>query len=416
MLSPEAVNRASPAKPDLRSGPAVLPAAAARHAAVPSSFTSLALARSSSRRDGSSERDVALALVCLYCGSLAVLGIGGRDDQVAGMTFISHIAPAALTLAAFAALPRPASSGVLLAVGRALASIPPSWRRRGWATSGAIARSGYGSSPAFALAASRRRRGGVRAARGRPAAMRALGTICPTRSAITPILAATARARSDSGDSAAASAGGSRRSSAVGLDAPLAYLRGVPRLDVVPRPARASGRPGAAPPGHSRWRDAHQTALDGHYLAWLYPLLPRRASASDGFTSEPTERLKSIPYGTSLRAEVPRQSGGQRAARHRQQLRRQVPADPPDRADLPLHVRLRRPLRDVQQLEARQPQDGHDARPNRQGVPVRRSGRTSRTPTSRAASRPRATTWSTSAGSCSTSCRGCASSASTPPA
>jgi hypothetical protein len=59
-------------------------------------------------------RDVAWALVALYCGSAFVLGMGGEEYYIGGMTFTSHIAPPALTTAAFAALAYPAAAGVLL--------------------------------------------------------------------------------------------------------------------------------------------------------------------------------------------------------------------------------------------------------------------------------------------------------------
>jgi hypothetical protein len=60
--------------------------------------------------------DVAWALVVLYCGSAYVLGVGSEGDLVGGLTFVSHIAPASITLLAFAALGRPLLSGGLLAI------------------------------------------------------------------------------------------------------------------------------------------------------------------------------------------------------------------------------------------------------------------------------------------------------------
>ena len=86
-----------------------------------------------------------------------------------------------------------------------------------------------------------------------------------------------------------------------------------------------------------------------------------------GFTSAVAARRIGA-YGTSLRREVPRQGGRKRAEGLRQRLHRQAEADPPDRPDLPLHVRLRRTLRDVQQLDARGPEVGHDARRDRPHV------------------------------------------------
>lgn len=64
------------------------------------------------RRYGS--REIGWALVALYCGSAFVIGMGGERYYIGGMTYISHIGPPAVTTAAFAALSRPALSGVLL--------------------------------------------------------------------------------------------------------------------------------------------------------------------------------------------------------------------------------------------------------------------------------------------------------------
>ena len=57
----------------------------------------------------------AWGVVALYCGSAYVMGVGGDREMINGITFASHIAPAAVTLLAFAALPRPWWSGALLA-------------------------------------------------------------------------------------------------------------------------------------------------------------------------------------------------------------------------------------------------------------------------------------------------------------
>ena len=77
------------------------------------------------------EPDVGWALVALYCGSAFVLGLGGDQEFIGGMTFVSHIAPAALTLIAFACLPSPALAGALLAVGAGAGFYPafmlPAW-------------------------------------------------------------------------------------------------------------------------------------------------------------------------------------------------------------------------------------------------------------------------------------------------
>lgn len=80
------------------------------------------------RRGGSA---VGWALVALYCGSACVLGVGGSDFFIGGMTFVSHIAPACVTLIAFAALGRPALSGGLLAASVGVLFYPifmvPAW-------------------------------------------------------------------------------------------------------------------------------------------------------------------------------------------------------------------------------------------------------------------------------------------------
>ena len=55
-------------------------------------------------------------LVALYAGSPYVLGLGGEATSVTGLGYVSHVAPAATILLAFAALPVPFLSGLLLNV------------------------------------------------------------------------------------------------------------------------------------------------------------------------------------------------------------------------------------------------------------------------------------------------------------
>ena len=55
------------------------------------------------------------SLACLYIGSPYVLGLGGDEKFATGLAFISHIAPPAVMLLAFAMLPRPWVAGALLA-------------------------------------------------------------------------------------------------------------------------------------------------------------------------------------------------------------------------------------------------------------------------------------------------------------
>jgi hypothetical protein len=84
----------------------------------------------------SANPDVGWGLVALYCGSVFVLGIGGDPESIGGMTFVSHIAPAAATLVAFAFLPRPFVAGSLLAVGTGIGFYPafmlPAWTGYFW--------------------------------------------------------------------------------------------------------------------------------------------------------------------------------------------------------------------------------------------------------------------------------------------
>ena len=79
---------------------------------------------------------VGWGLVALYCGSASVLGMGGTDFAIGGITFISHIGPAALTLAAFATLSKPAASGALLAAAAGAGFYPgffvPAWIAYHW--------------------------------------------------------------------------------------------------------------------------------------------------------------------------------------------------------------------------------------------------------------------------------------------
>ncbi|HYC77164.1 MAG TPA: hypothetical protein VEI02_06000 [Planctomycetota bacterium] len=65
---------------------------------------------------GRRARDAATgwALVALYAGSPYVIGLGGEGLWLSGMTYVSHLAPAAMVALAFAALPRPFLCGALL--------------------------------------------------------------------------------------------------------------------------------------------------------------------------------------------------------------------------------------------------------------------------------------------------------------
>ena len=85
--------------------------------------------------------DVALAAVILYAASPYVIGLGGNRFMIGGLGYISHIAPVAVLLLAFAALHRPLVSGLLLACAAGVLFWPAflfplwfgwrAWRREG---------------------------------------------------------------------------------------------------------------------------------------------------------------------------------------------------------------------------------------------------------------------------------------------
>ncbi|HXI21527.1 MAG TPA: hypothetical protein VNH46_10600, partial [Gemmatimonadales bacterium] len=85
--------------------------------------------------------ETALAGVILYAGSPYIAGMGSAKTVIGGLAYISHIAPSAVTLAAFALMGEPLLSGLLLAVGVGVLFYPafmfPAWfgwylfRRRG---------------------------------------------------------------------------------------------------------------------------------------------------------------------------------------------------------------------------------------------------------------------------------------------
>ena len=81
-------------------------------------------------------RRIGWALVALYAGSAFVLGVGGDNYYIGGMTYISHIAPTAMTLVAFALVRAPASAGIALAVAAGVGFYPafmaPAWLGHYW--------------------------------------------------------------------------------------------------------------------------------------------------------------------------------------------------------------------------------------------------------------------------------------------
>jgi len=81
-------------------------------------------------------KQIGWALVALYASSAFVLGVGGDDYYIGGMTYISHIAPTAMTLVAFSLLRTPAAAGVALAAAAGIGFYPafmaPAWLGHYW--------------------------------------------------------------------------------------------------------------------------------------------------------------------------------------------------------------------------------------------------------------------------------------------
>lgn len=79
---------------------------------------------------------VAWGMAALYCGSAYVMGVGGPRETIGGMTFISHIAPPAIGMLAFAFLARPLAAGALLVAASATVFFPvlffPAWLGYYW--------------------------------------------------------------------------------------------------------------------------------------------------------------------------------------------------------------------------------------------------------------------------------------------
>lgn len=116
LIDPQPVNPDAGDKPDLEHGPPYyLPPVLATQLTVVA-FHLLGVAALILAARGMAGAPVAWGIGALYCGSAYVIGIGGGHETIGGMTFISHIAPPALALAAFAALSRPLLSGALLAL------------------------------------------------------------------------------------------------------------------------------------------------------------------------------------------------------------------------------------------------------------------------------------------------------------
>lgn len=136
IVAPRVVNPTAPDKPPLgeQSTYFLPPTLATSLCTAAFHLLGLAALWVSARRLAGAQ--VAWGLVCLYCGSLAILGIGGDDYAVGGITFVSHVAPASAVLLAFAALSKPGVSGALLAASAGLGFYPafmaPAWLGYYW--------------------------------------------------------------------------------------------------------------------------------------------------------------------------------------------------------------------------------------------------------------------------------------------
>ena len=79
---------------------------------------------------------VGWALAALYCSSAYVLGVGGGSETIGGITFISHIAPPAVSMLAFAFLARPFIAGFMLVAASMTVFFPalffPAWLGYYW--------------------------------------------------------------------------------------------------------------------------------------------------------------------------------------------------------------------------------------------------------------------------------------------
>jgi hypothetical protein len=135
-LAPDGVNAESPDRPPIEEAAVYFlpPLAATKLCVIAFHLLGVVALFSAARRLADVDR--AWALVALYCGSAFVLGVGDGDYSIGGMTFASHIAPAAVSLLAFACLPRPSWSGVLLAASVGVLFYPlfmlPAWLGYYW--------------------------------------------------------------------------------------------------------------------------------------------------------------------------------------------------------------------------------------------------------------------------------------------
>jgi hypothetical protein len=136
LLAPEPVNSESPDRPPIETADVYFlpPLLATKLCVIAFHLLGVAALFRAARK--LADTNTAWTLVALYCSSAFVLGVGGDGYSIGGMTFVSHIAPASVTLLAFALLDRPAWSGALLAAGIGVLFYPvfmvPAWLGYYW--------------------------------------------------------------------------------------------------------------------------------------------------------------------------------------------------------------------------------------------------------------------------------------------
>jgi hypothetical protein len=144
LLAPAPVNPESPPRPLIEQGQLYFlpPLAATKLCTIAFHLLGVGALLLAVRRLSGSR--AAWALVALYCSSAFVLGVGGAVYSIGGITFTSHIAPAAITLLAFALLGAPAWSGAALAAAIGALFYPifmvPAWLGYYWGRRGDLRR------------------------------------------------------------------------------------------------------------------------------------------------------------------------------------------------------------------------------------------------------------------------------------
>lgn len=136
LLDPEPLNTTAPTRADLEAGAVYYlpPPLASKLTTV--TFHLIGVASLVTIGLTLATPSVAWGMAALYCGSAYVMGVGGARETIGGMTFISHIAPPAISMLAFAFLARPLAAGALLVAASATVFFPvlffPAWLGYYW--------------------------------------------------------------------------------------------------------------------------------------------------------------------------------------------------------------------------------------------------------------------------------------------